>query len=385
MIGSENVALQIIFFFILFIVFYVYFGYPVLLAIINMFIKKPLEHVSYFPSVTLFIPAHNEEGVIGEKIENSLNLTYPNDKLEIVVASDLSTDKTVAIAKSFLNKRIRVFESTERGGKNSLINNFIGKTSGEIIVFTDANSFYQPDAVDKLVRHFADDKVGLVVGKLKYIDEKTSVGKGEGMYFRYESMIKNLQSKMGKVVAATGSIYAMRRELFSALDLDVANDFAHPIQVASSGYRIVFEPAAVAYEKATSGLSEEFKRRTRIVTRGITAFSRYFRTHRMLSGMWGFCFISHKLLRWFTPLFLILALVINAFLLDSIAFKWIFFIQIFFYLLALEGISLRGTKFGKILAVPFYFCLINAAALVGIIKYFTGKRQAVWETAKSTR
>ena len=376
--------MEYVFVICIFVVLYVYFLFPLLLKVAGL-CAQPVETRPIEPFVTLFVAAYNEGKVIKEKLENSLSLNYPVDKLEIVVASDGSTDNTTEIVNGFSDKRVILFESLKRGGKNSVINEFINRCKGEVIVFTDANSFYQSDTIKNLVRNFADPNIGCVVGNLRYIDEKTSVAKGEGLYFRYESKIKEFESRLGAVVAATGSIYAIRRELFLPLDFEVANDFAHPIQIASKGYNIVFEPDAIAYEKATSGIREEFRRRTRIVTRGITAFMKYFRTYRMLHGTWGFCFISHKLLRWFIPFFLIAIIIINLTLLESPLFRIILYAQLAFYSLALIGIFLRGSKFGKPFTVPFYFCLINTAALVGIIKYFTGNRQAIWETAKSTR
>jgi cellulose synthase/poly-beta-1,6-N-acetylglucosamine synthase-like glycosyltransferase len=334
--------------------------------------------------VTLFISVHNEEKVILRKIENSLALDYPREKLEIMIASDGSTDRTSRIVKEFLDRGVVFFESFERSGKNATINKYINRARGEIIIFTDANSFYMQDAVRKLVRNFFDGSVGCIVGKLKYVDEKTAVGKGEGLYFRYESMIKGLESRLGTVVAATGSIYAIRRELFTPLDMDVANDFAHPIQIAARGYKVVFEPEAIAYEQATSSIFEEFRRRARIVTRGFTAFGKYWRSYCMLRGMRGFCFVSHKLLRWFVPFFLIALFIANLFLLDSPFFKITFYAQLSFYIAAFLGIFIKGKK-GKLFVIPFYFCMINLAALTGFINYLRGRRQAVWEVAKTTR
>ncbi|RMF98061.1 MAG: glycosyltransferase family 2 protein, partial [Candidatus Schekmanbacteria bacterium] len=335
------------------------------------------------PAVTLFIPAYNEEKVIAEKISNSLALDYPKDKLEIVVASDASTDSTEEEVKKFKDDRVKFFKSVKRGGKNSIINEFLGLCKGEIIIFTDANCLFQKDALKFLIERFFDSKVGLVVGRLKYVDEKSSVGKGEGLYFKYESMIKKMESSFGTLVAATGSIYAVRKNLISTLDLDVANDLAHPIQIASQGYKIVFEERAVAIEKATISAREEFNRRARIVTRGMTAFIRYWRKYGMLKGMWGFCFISHKLIRWFIPFFLIALFILNIFL-DSLIYNIFFTVQCAFYILSLCGFFFRK-RVGKLFSIPFYFVLINLAAMSGILSYLFGKRQSLWNVAETTR
>lgn len=369
--------------FLFIVIVYVYIGYPILLMIFNLKRKSNLIKNGFTPTVTLFIPVYNEAKIIKEKISNSLALDYPKEKLEIVVASDGSNDDTVNIIKDFLGEGVILFESVKRCGKNSIINEYIQRCNGELIVFTDANTFFKGDAIKKLVKNFNDETVGCVVGDLRYVDEKTSVGKGEGLYFRYESMIKKLESSYGTLVAATGSIYAIRKKLFTPLDLDVANDFAHPIQIAAMGYKILFEPEAKAYEKATSSASDEFKRRARIVTRGLTAFMRYRRPYHMLRGMWGFCFISHKLLRWFIPFFLIIIFVNNIFL-SSPFFKFTLYSQFAFYSMALTGVFLKS-RLGRLFTIPHYFCVINLAAFIGILRYFSGKRQAMWEVAKTTR
>lgn len=376
------VIMEYIFWLIFLIIMYVYIGYPFILRM-TKFAGKSITKKQITPHVTLFIPAYNEGKVIKDKIENSLALDYPIDKFEIVVASDGSKDDTVNIIKNYLGKGVILHEAGRRGGKNSIINEFIPRCNGEIIVFTDANAFFNADAINKLVRNFNDETVGCVAGNLRYVNEKMPVGKGEGLYFRYESMIRKLESVHGTVVAASGAIYAIRKKLFVSLDVDVPNDFIHPIQIGYKGYKIVFEPEAVACEQATSSTMEEFKRKTRIVTRSITAFMRYRRSYSMLKGTWGFCFISHKLLRWCIPFFLIALFFINLFL-HSPLFKFTMYSQLVFYFIAFIGAFFKS-RLGKIFAVPFYFCIINLAALMGILKYLGGKRQSIWEVAKTTR
>jgi cellulose synthase/poly-beta-1,6-N-acetylglucosamine synthase-like glycosyltransferase len=375
--------MEIAFWLFAFLVAYIYAGYPlVLLALPRRYTPRPAS-TERTPRITLFIAAYNEEAVIREKIENSLALDYPPDALEIVVASDASSDRTGAIADEYVSRGVKVFHATQRQGKNAAINAFLPQTTGELIVFTDANSFYQPDALKKLARHFSDPAVGLVVGHLKYIDQFTSVAKGEGLYFRYETAIKRLQSRHGAVVAATGSIYAVRRELTTKdLDLDVANDLSHPITTASRGYRLLFEPEAIALEKATEESSDEFKRRARIVTRGYTALGRYWRSHHMFRGFWGFCFVSHKLLRWLTTGWL-LGLLITSLFLPAWPYRLMLAAQIAFYGLAVAG---RFTmRRNRLTTVPFYFCLVNLAAAYGAYRFVTSQRQSVWEVARTTR
>ncbi|MHA2230891.1 MAG: glycosyltransferase family 2 protein [Candidatus Hodarchaeales archaeon] len=374
-----------LFFLTLALLVYVYVGYPLIL-----FTKHgssdslSLGDDAFSPFVSVIIPAHNEERCIAKKISNALAQIYRRERLEVLLTSDGSSDKTVQIAKSFGDSRIKVIENQERQGKNAAINAAISSAEGDILVFTDANAIFVEDAIHKLVNYFQDPNVGLVCGHLKYLNNTGyNVERGEGLYFKYESLLKGLESRWGSVAVVTGSIYAIRRSLSSPLDLDVANDFAHPVQVGNKGYKIVFEPGAIAYERTTSSVYEEFKRRSRIVTRGFTAFGRYWKPYSMLRGIRGFCFISHKLLRWFTPFFLLSLLITNLFLTTTI-FKITLYIQVAFYIAAFCGVFIKGKR-GKLLVVPFYFCMINLAALVGFINYLRGKKQAVWDVATTTR
>jgi len=315
--------LEAMFWSLLLAVGYVYIGYPFLLAIVTIGRRhRPAGHPS--PDVTLFIPAYNEATVIRAKIENSLALAYPRGNLQILVASDSSTDDTVHIAAEFRNNGVVLRQAPHRQGKNALINTYLPQCTGQIVVFTDANSSLGEDAIRNLVRHFGDEKIGCVVGHLKYTNEQTSVGMGESLYFRYEALLKQLESSLGAVVTGTGAIYAMRKSLAVPLDTDIPNDLAHPVQVAAQGYKVLFDRNAVAYEAATSSAREEFERRTRIVTRGLTAFIRYTGRYRMLTGWHGFCFLSHKLLRWLIP-FILIALLLTSLFLDGQLYRVIFF------------------------------------------------------------
>jgi biofilm PGA synthesis N-glycosyltransferase PgaC len=370
---------------LLLLVAYVHAGYPLVLLWLGRRGSPRAVSPECLPTVTVFLAAYNEAKGIARKIENSLALDYPAGRLDVVVASDGSTDGTADVARRYADQGVVVFESARRGGKNAAINQYLPETRGEIVVFTDANAFFDAGAIRALVRNFADERVGLVVGDLRYVDERNAVGRGEGFYFRYEALLKRLESRLGTVVAANGSIYALRRDLFRPLDLDVPNDFAHPIQVAAAGRYVVFEPAARATERATSSLPEEFRRRSRIVTRGFTAFARYRAPYRMLSGTWGFCFASHKLLRWFVWGYLAVILALSTARYGaSPLHAALVQAQLLFYLLALLG-WLGPARLPRALAVPFYFCAINAAALVGLLRYVRGRRQATWETAATTR
>ncbi|OGL42056.1 MAG: hypothetical protein A2042_06620 [Candidatus Schekmanbacteria bacterium GWA2_38_11] len=344
------------------------------------------ENETNLPFVTLLIPVHNEERVIRRKIENTLALDYPKGKLEIIIASDASNDKTDSIIKGYEMEGIIFYREEERSGKNVIINNSIPKIKGELIVFSDANSIYKPDAIKNLVKNFQDPKVGCVCGKLIYVNDKGSlVGKGESLYFKYESMLKNLESNFGVVVTGNGAIYAIRRDLLFPLPNEVPNDFAHPIEVRAKGFKVVYEPSAIAEEKATSSIKDEFKRRVRIVVRSFSAFIYYQKKYNILKSRNSFFFISHKLLRWFVFPLMIMIFSINFFL-TGYFYQFFFKIQLLFYMSALIGWVFQEIKIKiKIFYIPFYFCLINLAGTVGLYKYFIGKRETIWEAAESTR
>jgi biofilm PGA synthesis N-glycosyltransferase PgaC len=373
------------FIFLAFLLCYIYFFYPLILSLKPRRKKSSEgEFHSSLPTVSVLVPAYNEENHVEKKILNILGQDYPQNKTDILFASDGSTDRTVEIANSFSKLNIKVFDYKERRGKNAVLNDLVAQATGEILVFTDANSVFVKDAVRKLVDHFQNGRVGLVCGHLKYLKGTgQNIEKGEGLYFKYEALIKELENRWGAVAVVTGSIYAIRKNLFIPVDSDVANDFLHPVHVGAKGYKVLFEPEAIAYERTTSSISEEFIRRVRIITRGLTAFSRYWRSYRILKGMRGFCFVSHKLLRWFVPFFLIALFITNLFL-SSTVFKIILFAQAAFYCAASLGIFLKG-KFGKLFAIPFYFCMINLAALVAFLNFIRGKRQAIWQVATTTR
>jgi poly-beta-1,6-N-acetyl-D-glucosamine synthase len=376
----------ILFSILLLVLFYIYFFYPLILAISGaMGQKDGVIEDDRLPTVTIIVPAFNESKNIIKKLENGLAQKYPKHLYEVIVTSDGSTDDTVALARSLQDERIKVVENAHRRGKNNAINEVLKEANGEIIVFTDANALFSNDAIARLVQHFSDASVGLVCGHLKYLKgNDTGVGKGEGLYFRYESWIKRQESKWGSVSVATGSIYAIRKGLALPLSPDVANDFAHPAQVGAMGYKVIFEPGAIAYEQATKSIREEFRRRARIVTRGFTAFGKYWKSCRLLQGKRGFCFVSHKLLRWFAPFFLAGLFFSNLFL-EGYLFRFTMISQLVFYGAATLGIFVRKGPGAKALAVPFYFCMINLAALIGFFSYLRGKRQTFWEVAATTR
>jgi cellulose synthase/poly-beta-1,6-N-acetylglucosamine synthase-like glycosyltransferase len=335
------------------------------------------------PSVCLIISAFNEENVIRQKIENSLALERVGPMI-IIVASDGSNDRTVSIAREYEDHGVLVYDSPLRQGKNQTLNEVVGNLTEDIIVFTDANSLLGRDAVVRLLGRFDKASVGCVVGELKYADDTTSVGEGETLYWRYESRIKLWESRFGSVLVANGSIFAVRRPLFRDLFTDVANDFQTPFDVSNLGYGTVYEANAIAVERSAELWEEEFDRKVRIVLQGLTGFGRL---HSRMHGVRLWQFVSHKLIRWCVGAVLMVTLASTAVLARNNTFFAVFLaLQLTCYLAAFGGwLMRRSTDMPRVLQVPFYFTMVNCAALIAMSRFITGARQVVWEKAESTR
>ena len=375
---------QLVFWCSLALILYIYIGYPAILAVAARLARsRGNPGADGFPSVCLVISAFNEETVIRRKIENSLALEY-GGRLSIVVASDGSDDRTAAIAEDYRDLRVELWHSPERRGKNAVLNEVVPLRTEDVILFTDANSHFADDAVAKLVARLRDPRVGCVVGELCYARDLTSVGQGESLYWRYEMKVKELESRLGSVLVANGSIFALRRELYRNLFVDVANDFQIPFDVANQGRRVVYERGAVAVERSAELWEEEFGRKVRIVMRGLTGFCRL---HRRMRGVRLWQFVSHKLLRWSAGPILAALFVSSAALAGrSPGFAVFLGLQAACYLAALLGWRMRARpKVPRVFYVPFYYTMVNHAAVVAFIRFASGGRQVVWEKAESTR
>ncbi len=377
--------MQIIFWLSIFLILFSYFGYPLILMILGLFKSKKIKKAEIRPSVTLLILVYNEEKIIRKKIENSLDLDYPKNKLEIIVASE-SDDKTNKIVKEYKDKGVKLFDYSGRKGKQYSIFRTIPNCSGEIVAFTDANGIFKKDAIKKLVRNFDDPYIGCVSGELKYVNsEEKKAGESEGLYWRYEVFIKRLESKIQSVLGANGSIYAIKKKLYFPLSKYRGDDFELPIRVAQQGYGVVWEPEAVSFEETSKTIKEEFKRKTRIVgwvwTSTLILLKDSFKKRQFLLV---FQLISHKILRWLVGLFLALIFSINFFLLDKSLYLGLLVIQITFYSLGIWGYfkEKRGEKSNKLINVMYYFCAINLAAVLGIFKTILGKQKPTWQKVR---
>jgi cellulose synthase/poly-beta-1,6-N-acetylglucosamine synthase-like glycosyltransferase len=379
--------LQLLFWGSVGVIFYIYAGYPALLYVSGKLrkLRPVIFDRDTKPSVCLIISAFNEEKVIRDKIENSLSLQYPADKLTILVASDGSTDLTVDIVKEYADQDVTLYHRPSRQGKSAVLNEVVNKRTEDLIVFTDANALFARNALSMLARNFGDPRVGCVVGRLRYVNRETSsVSRAEGAYWKYEGIMSRLESALKSVLVANGSIFAIRRKDFQELYPEVANDFQIPIDIASRGLGVIYEPEAEATEHTTGYWREEFQRKVRIILRGLTGFSMLrHKIHRF--QLWQFW--SHKLLRWMVGLFLAVTFVSGAALAASSPVYLVLFAgQVLFYAFAMVGLTLRNAhKPRKLFYIPFYFTVVNCAAMTGILKFMAGQRLTVWDKAESTR
>ena len=285
---------------------YVYIAYPLILWIVTRRSARTSRNEALTPRVSLVIAAFNEEKLIEAKLQNSLSLDYPRDRLEILVASDGSTDRTDEIVGRFREQGVVLHRIEGRRGKTRALNQTVPLTTGEILVLSDANTFYRPDALRKLTRHFTDRSVGAVSGDVRLIDSADEYAASEGMYYRYERWLQTLESRLASIVGADGGMYALRRALFQPpAPTVIVDDFVISMTVATGGHRVLYDPEAIAIEQGTLSGREEWHRKVRIVAGGIHALKMRegVPTWRRPLLLWSYT--SHKLLRWLLPVFLI--------------------------------------------------------------------------------
>lgn len=380
-------SIQIIFWIVSTIIIYIYLGYPLLLALlVRPRNNRSVWNEQFLPRITILISAYNERDVIEEKIQNTLALDYPSALFTILIVSDCSDDGTDDVALRYASQGVQVIRSPERLGKTAGLNLGVNHATGELLIFSDANAMYQPDAVRLLVRHFSNRHVGYVVGNARYAKHSSQTGsaESEGLYWRLETWLKQKESDFGSVVGGDGAIYAIRRELYTPLRSTDINDFLNPLQIIVLGYRGVYEPSAVCFEEAGDSFTKEFRRKVRIVGRSLNAV---LRAPRILlpwtQPRHWLALLSHKLLRWFGPFFLLIALFTSLLLWSSLVYRVAACFQLGFYLLAAIGWAIQSrTIVPRFLYLPFYFCLVNMASLIGIFNCLTGSLTPTWQTIR---
>jgi cellulose synthase/poly-beta-1,6-N-acetylglucosamine synthase-like glycosyltransferase len=366
---------------------YVYAGYPALLWCAGLLKSRAVPCVdSDSPKVSVLLSARNEQKDIGWKIAETLSWDYPPEKLEVLVASDASQDNTDEILKGVSDPRFRFIRLEPRRGKNEALNQLNEIASGDLLFFSDANSHIEPSCVGRMVRHFADPKVGCVTGIERTIreGEDSAVTTGTRASLGYEALVNGLESRLGSVLVCDGSIFCIRRSLFQKLQPDLANDLELPLYIGAAGKKILFDPSIVSLERSTSSPREEFNRKRRICGQGILGM---WRLRNCLRGFRAWQFFSRKLLRWFGAVPLLMILVSSVLLASNPFFRMVLALQVIFYGLALTGwLSAARQRQGESLtAFPFFLVLVHVAALVGVVEAAFGRRFSVWDSAVQSR
>lgn len=376
---------------LLFLGFYTYFGYFLLVIIFGKILNRKVIKKNIEPNVTLMIAAYNEEQGIAKKIENSLALDYPSNKLKIIVVSDGSTDKTDEIVRSYEDRGIILYRVEGRVGKTEARNIAIKSVpEDEIVLFSDATTTYKKDIIKKLVQNFADPEVGMVTGQLIYQDdENTQMGLGQKLYWKYESLIKKCQTSMGTLTGSVGCVTAFRRKLYTPLPRNIIEDFTEPLMIVMKGYRVVYEEKAICFEETTRKSKKEWVMRVRVIRGGMTGMLYAKKVlNPFLYPLSSFQLISHKVLRWLVPVLMIAILLENMRVVlihsDLVLPKVLMALQGLFYLATLIAYvcEKRGIS-SRITAIPFYFFVVNMASLVAIYKTVTDNLDATWEPERN--
>ncbi|MFH1084179.1 MAG: glycosyltransferase family 2 protein [Chloroflexota bacterium] len=376
-------------------ILYTYVGYPALIALLARWRPRPVRQADITPTVTLLIAAYNEEACIAQKLDNSLALDYPADRLEIAVVADGSNDGTCDITREYVRRSpvggppVRLLWEPERRGKPAALIRAFPLTQGEVVVFSDANSYFTPEALRKLVRHFADPEVGGASGAKRVVAQgQGAASHGEGLYWRYEAFIKACESAVSSVMGVPGEIWAARRAAYVHSESNsLIEDFVASLRMVAAGWRIVYEPEAWAYEEGSASLRAEWIRRTRMAAGGWQSFFQLPGMLRHPNNLLTWQYLSHRMLRWMvTPSLFVLLLLANLPLARAPFYALALAAQALFYALAglgwlLGGGQRRGQSLGWLLA-PFYVCFLNAVALAGGWRYLRGKQSVVWRKAR---
>lgn len=381
---------------VIFIV-YTYFGYPILLTIIAKLRGRNVNKRDNIQSVSMIITAYNEEKNIRNKLENVMNLDYPPDKFEVIVVSDASTDKTDEIVHEFETQShaqnishisvvpIRLIRMQKRGGKAQALNFAAQEAKGDIIVLSDTRQLYDKNAISELVNNFNDPSVGAVSGEL-YLEnpEGGGVGEGVGMYWKYEKLIRKMESRLYSTSGATGAIYAIRKELFKPIPNDtILDDVVIPMNIVLNGYRVVFDDKACAYDRVANTAKQELTRKIRTLCGN---YQIMFRMPQLLNPFRNkvfFQIVSHKFFRLFVPFALIFTLISSIFLAKFSFYKIMLILQVMMYLSALIGHFLvkKPSFISRLFGIPYTFIVLNYAALAGLYRFITQKQNVAWERA----
>ncbi len=384
----------------LFLVFYAYLGYGALLLILvklNSLFKAKSDSVGQLeedlPAVTFIVAAYNEEEWIEDKMRNCLAFDYPSDKIQFWFVTDGSTDATPALIEEFQdtnNAIVRLFHNPERKGKIAAVERIMPMVQTPVTIFTDANTDVNLEAIRLIVRHYKNPMIGAVAGEKRIAHNASSdaTGAGEGIYWRYESKLKEWDARLNTAIGAAGELFSIRTKLYQPVPHDtLIEDFVMTMRIAMQGFKIEYEPGAFALESQSASIREELKRKIRIAAGGLQTVVRL---RQLLNpfryGLLSFQYLSHRVLRWtIAPIALPILFLLNfyLFLEGGFTYQFLFCAQVVFYLLALMGWLMESRKIRfKILFIPYYFCMMNYAMYRGFFRLLSGRQSVVWEKAR---
>jgi cellulose synthase/poly-beta-1,6-N-acetylglucosamine synthase-like glycosyltransferase len=365
--------------------FYVYLGYPTLLWILSRFKRPALTAPSGRPGISMIIAAHNEAAGIRQKLEDTLRLCYPPERLQILVASDGSTDGTDDIVREFKGRGVELVSVPVRAGKTQAQNIAVQHAVHEILVFSDATTVYDPHALSYLAGNYANPRVGAVSGCYRYYDptETSPTAGGTVAFWNFENWIKTMQSRVHTISGCCGCIYSVRQSLYTRLPSSIISDLVQPLQVLLQGFQVLFENRAVAWEQTTTNSQDEFRMRVRVITRGMRGLMSVPALLMPWTTPWiAFQLWSHKVLRWFTPIFVLCIFLGSALLIDHQWAQLLFITQSIFYLTAAFAAMVPAFRRSRLLNLPLYFCSINAASMVSLFQLLEGRHFTVWEPVR---
>jgi cellulose synthase/poly-beta-1,6-N-acetylglucosamine synthase-like glycosyltransferase len=356
--------------------------YPLLIAALGMLRPRPINRHECTPSVTVLIPAYNEAACIAHTVENKLLQNYPSDRLQIVVVSDASDDGTDDIVRRYEQRGVELLRREVRQGKAAALNEAVRQARGEIIIFSDANAEFAPDAVRRLVENFADAEIGYVTGSLSLrFGNANAAGEGNSAYLTYENWLRSAESNAGSVIGVNGGVDAIRRELYEDVPNDQITDFVLPLRVILTGRRVIYDERVRSYEDANEEMGSEFRMRVRVALRALRGLS-YMRAvlNPLRCPLAAFSIWSHKILRYETFLFLITALIANVVLaIDRPFYRGLLLLQILVYGVACIGLSShRPQKLSRVIGILSYFVASNAAFAIATLRFLRGDKLATW-------
>jgi len=362
-----------------------YLIYPSVVWLISRMTPFKISAKEHYPVVSIIISAFNEENSIKEKIKNTFDQDYPGEKIEIIIGSDGSTDRTVEFAKSFKDPRVKVFELKDNEGKTAVQNYCVDHSTGEILFFTDAASFISANAIKDMVKNFADVKVGCVAGSMRFVNTDLNITtESQGLYWKYEAKLREIESKLGHLIGVDGPLYAIRRNDYIKLGKNIISDFISPLLVIANGKKVVLEKEAYVDEVPTIAGDHEIRTRRRITLRGLIGL----RTHAELLNIFKYPALSlqiyfHKVVRWFVGPLVVLNFISVLFLSQILFYKVILFGYFIFFMGALIGMVLEKLQLRvKLFSIPYYFALVNYAAMLGIIDFLNDKQVITWQPVR---